>query len=88
MSTEDVDLNKDGKVEMDELEIHKTKLQTQRKIAMIALCTLCFLGIYITIFLPIGRIEQVANALDLFWITLGGVIATYMGAEAYISRKN
>ncbi|AKF13386.1 hypothetical protein PHIN3_121 [Sinorhizobium phage phiN3] len=88
MAIRDADLDGDGKIAENELEIHLKKLQTQRKIAIVALAVLCFLGIYITIFLPIARIEQVANALDLLWITLGGVIATYMGAEAYVSRKS
>lgn len=82
-----IDINGDGVVAADELEIHKSKMKTQRRIAFIALLTLCFLGIYITIYLPIDRVAQVAVALDLLWVTLGGVIATYMGAEAYISRK-
>ena len=82
-----IDINGDGVVATDELEIHKSKMKTQRRIAFIALLTMCFLGIYITIYLPIDRVAQVSQALDLLWFTLGGVIATYMGAEAYISRN-
>lgn len=81
------DINGDGTVDVDEVSLHKTKMQTQRRIACIALLVMCFLGIYITIWLPLDRIAQVATALDLLWVTLGGVIATYMGAEAYVTRK-
>ena len=81
------DINGDGTVDTSEADLHKTKMQTQRRIACIALVVMCFLGIYITIWLPLDRIAQVATALDLLWVTLGGVIATYMGAEAYIQRK-
>lgn len=81
------DLNGDGLVDETELELHKARMATQRRIAYAALIVMCFLGIYITIWLPIDRVAQISQALDLLWITLGGVIATYMGAEAYISRK-
>lgn len=84
----EMDLNADGKVDGEELNLHKNKLTTQKRIALIALCVLCFLGIYIAVFAPLDRIAQIGNVLDLFFITLGGVIATFMGAEAYISRRN
>ncbi len=84
----EMDLNGDGKVDGEELDIHKNKLKTQKRIALIALTVLCFLGLYIAIFAPIDRLAQIGNTLDLFFITLGGVIATFMGAEAYITRRN
>jgi hypothetical protein len=84
----EMDLNGDGKVDGEELDIHKTKLRTQKRIALIALTVLCVLGIYIAMFAPIDRIAQIGSTLDLFFITLGGVIATFMGAEAYITRRN
>lgn len=83
----DADYNGDGTVDEKEIDVHVKKMQTQRRMALVALATLCFLGIYITIWLPINRIEQVANALDLLWVTLGGVIAAYMGAEAWVTGR-
>lgn len=84
----EMDLNGDGKIDGEELDIHKNKLRTQKRIALIALATLCFLGLYIAIFAPLDRLAQIGNVLDLLFITLGGVIATFMGAEAYVSRRN
>lgn len=81
------DINGDGVVDKNELDLHMSKMQMQRRIALIAMLVMCFLGIYITIWLPLDRVAQIAAALDLLWVTLGGVIAAYMGAEAYISRK-
>jgi hypothetical protein len=33
------------------------------------------------------RLVAMGSLLDLYFITLGGIIATYMGAEAYTSAS-
>lgn len=85
--TTEADVNGDGVVGEDELDVHLKKLQAQRRIAITALAVMSFLGIYIAVFMPLSRVETVASALDLLWVTLGGVIATYMGAEAYVTGR-
>lgn len=83
----EADLDGNGEIDKHELQLIKNKLKTQRIIAVAAFILISFLGVYIAIWMPLERIEQVSTALDLLWVTLGGVIATYMGAEAYVSRR-
>lgn len=82
-----IDLDGNGMIDESEAELHRAKMQTQRRIAFIALLVLCFSGIYMTVWLPLDRLAAIAAALDWFWVSLSGIIAAYMGAEAWVSRK-
>lgn len=82
------DLNGDGKIDKKEMKIHTTKIKTQRSIAITAMVIMCAVTIYLLVFMPVDRLAAVSNILDMFYITMGGVIATYMGVEAYITKRH
>ena len=82
----DSDLDGDGKIEQDEVDIVKKRVATHRKMAIYAMAALLLSGGYIIVFADPTQIEAYGSALDLFWITLGGIIATYMGAEIWASK--
>lgn len=82
-----LDLDGDGKVEREERTIFERKNKTQQRLALAAMFALIVSGLWLVFFASPEKINSVGTVLDFYWITLGGVIATYMGSEAWISRK-
>jgi len=80
------DIDGDGVIEQDEVDIVKKRVATHRTMAIFAMIALVGSGGYIVAFADPSQIEAYGSALDLFWITLGGIIATYMGAEIWASK--
>lgn len=87
MDQQDFDLDHDGKVSEKEMKIMTARLRTQRRIAVVALVLMSAIGMYIAFWMPVERMEALGSLLDFFWITMGGIIATYMGSEAWMSSK-
>jgi len=83
----DIDLDRDGVVEEDEVEIVKRRVSTHRKLAILAMLALVVSGGWIIGVTESEKVEALGGVLDLYWITLGGIIATYMGAEVWSSKK-
>jgi NO-binding membrane sensor protein with MHYT domain len=83
----DIDLDRDGVVEEDEVDIVKRRVATHRKIALVAMAALIASGGWIIGVTETEKIEALGGVLDLYWITLGGVVATYMGAEIWASKN-
>ena len=83
MSGSDIDLNHDGIVDEKEMDLNLIKRTTQRRMAIVSLIAILATGFYIAFGASPERLASLGSLLDLFWITLGGVIATYMGSEAY-----
>lgn len=80
-----LDLNNDGMIDQYELEIFNKKTKTQRWMAIGSFVTIIMIGSYITFFMPETRLLALSSGvLDVFWITLGGIVATYMGYSAFI----
>lgn len=83
----DIDLDRDGVVEEDEVEIVKRRVATHRKLALMAMLALLASGGWIIGVTDAEKVEALGGVLDLYWITLGGIIATYMGAEIWATKK-
>lgn len=83
MSKEQLDINGDGKIQKNELKMYNRKMITQRNMAIASLIAIILAGGYLLAVAPETRLEAMGSLLDLYWITLGGVIATYMGTETY-----
>lgn len=82
------DLNNDGTIDKDEVAIIKRRFSTHRKLAIFSMLLLCVSGIWIIGFTPSEKITALDGVIDLYWITLGGVIATYMGSDAWSLQNN
>lgn len=87
MTKFDVDLDGDGVVEEDEIALVKRRVSTHRKLAIAAMIALIVAAFWLIGFAPVEKIEALQGMLDLFWITMGGIIATYMGSEVWASKK-
>lgn len=81
------DLNKDGKVDDVEMQLHRERVSSQRKMAYAALGGILASGAYIIGFADGDQIRAIGEALDFFWITLAGVVATHMGSEAWATKR-
>lgn len=79
------DLDNDGKVDVTEKKEYVSKLRTQQRLAIAAISALIITGLWLAVGASIERLDHIGGLLDIYWITLGGVIATYMGAEAWVT---
>jgi len=92
------DINKDGTVtdeelakakEMLELELREEKFQQQERMAWGAMATmLVFTILLFSPIIPIARVNALSDLLGLFYIAQAGVVGTYMGAQALITKKS
>ena len=78
-----LDLDGDGVVGKKEMDLYMLRRTVQRRMAITSMVALIATGTWMVLGMPADRLEAMGSLLDLYWITLGGVIATYMGAEAY-----
>jgi len=83
---DDADLNGDGVVTNKEYEIYEKKAINRRRIAWVSLIALIASGFYVMVVMPEARIEQLNGIIELFWITLGGIVGAYVGISSWVSR--
>lgn len=91
------DLNNDGVVSDDEMTKTQSMIDTEnkdrkedqlRQMAWVAMMSMVVFTILL--FLPIISTERVAaldNLLQMFYIAQAGVVATFFGSSAYMSRS-
>ena len=82
----DIDLDKDGSVSNKEYELYEKKAINRRRIAWVSLVALITSGFYVIMFMPDTRIDQLNGVIELFWITLGGIVGAYVGISSWVSR--
>jgi hypothetical protein len=83
---DETDLNEDGIVSEKEYKIYEKKAINRRRIAWVSLIALILSGFYVMLFMPETRIEQLNGIIELFWITLGGIVGAYVGISSWVSR--
>ena len=91
------DLDGDGLVSDEELqavkEITETeaegrKLRAQRRMATASLIAMgIFTLLLFTPLVPLERLKALSDVSNLFYISMAGIVGTYMGTTAWISRK-
>lgn len=101
MSTTNYDKDGDGivsdnEVRMVELENQDRKADQQRKIVWVALISIILVTMWVLL-PPTGlwmfpgvaesRVEVLGELLSWFYIVMGGIIATWFGSQAWISKK-
>ncbi len=91
------DLNNDGVVSDDEMTKTQSMIDTEnkdrkedqlRQMAWVAMMSMVVFTILL--FLPIISTERVAaldNLLQMFYIAQAGVVATFFGSSAYMSKS-
>ena len=90
---EEFDIDGDGVVSDDEMAVIQKidaheKSDAQRKMAWVAMVTMIVFTLLL--FLPIfpdGRSKALSELVGLFYIGMAGVVGSYFGMTAYMSKK-
>tara|TARA_R110000782_G_scaffold10750_5_gene33268 strand:+ start:195 stop:455 length:261 start_codon:yes stop_codon:yes gene_type:complete len=72
----------------EEFKLHSRKVLAQRRMATTALIVMTiFTAFLLTPLIPIDRINAISDLSGMFYITMGGIIAAYMGVAAWMEKK-
>ena len=85
----------DGIVTDEELshmkEIKETETKLRKNLAQLRMAryTLIGMGVFTVamFFVPIERVEALADISNLFYISGAGIVGTYMGTTAYLTKN-
>lgn len=93
----DYDLDDDNKVtdleiarseRMMEIELREEKAKSHKAMAWTALITMVgFTLLLLTPFIQVERISALSEVTGMMFITLGGIVAAFMGANAWMSKN-
>jgi cytochrome bd-type quinol oxidase subunit 2 len=82
-----IDLDGDGVISKKEEEIYERKAKNRRMMAWLSLVALIASGFSLMFFVPESRLSQLNGILELYWLSLGGIVGAYVGMSAWASRK-
>lgn len=82
-----IDLNKDGKISKAEVATYEKRARNRRQMAWVALIALVVSGFSLMFLVPETRLTKLTNMLDLYWISLGGIVGAYVGITAWMSKR-
>lgn len=83
----DIDVNGDGQVDEKEYAIYERKATNRRKLAWVSLIAMIATAYCIMFLVPETKLERIKDMLDLYWISLGGIVGAYVGMSAWASKK-
>ena len=83
----DIDINNDGVVDTYEQIVYERKAKNRRRMAWLALVALVLSGFSLMFLVPETRLPQLNGILELYWISLGGIVGAYVGMSAWASRR-
>lgn len=83
----EIDLNRDGKVNKEELQIYEQKANHRKVMAWISLIAAIASGFCLMFFVPETRLDKLDGILELYWIGLLGITGTYVGVSTWMSRR-
>lgn len=86
-STEEIDLNRDGTVSKKEEELYEKKAKNRRLMAWVSLIAMVASGFAIMFLIPEARLQKINAMLDLYWISLGGIVGAYVGISTWMSKR-
>ena len=91
------DLDGDGEVtdeelsrhqEMVELELREEKADSQRKMAWVAVVSMCVFALLpLAPFVPDSRLDTLAALSDMLFLSQASIVGLYFGASAYMAKK-
>lgn len=89
----DYDINNDGKVSDQELEVHEfhretVRWQTQRRMAWVAMGSMiAYTAALFIPFVPDARAHVLVEIAPLFYVAQAGVVGAYMGSKAAVDKN-
>lgn len=84
---EEIDLNHDGIISKKEEELYEKKAKNRRLMAWVSLVAMIISGFAIMFFIPEARLQRINAMLDLYWISLGGIVGAYVGISTWMSKR-
>ena len=74
--------------EMLELELREEKSDAQRKMAWVAIISMCVYAVLpLMPFIPEARLSTLASLSDMLFLSQASVVGMFFGATAYMSKK-
>ena len=74
--------------EMLELELREEKSDAQRKMAWVAMISMCIFAVLpLMPFVPETRLATLASLSDMLFLSQASVVGMFFGATAYMSRQ-
>ena len=74
--------------EMLQLELQEEKADSQRRMAWIALGSMCVFAILPVIpFIPADRLSTLASLSDMLFLSQASIVGLYFGATAYMAKR-
>ena len=82
-----IDINGDGKISEREELLYEKKAVNRRRMAWLSLVSLIISGFALMFFVPEKRLERLDGILELYWVSLGGIVGAYVGISAWASKR-
>ena len=74
--------------EMLQLELQEEKADSQRRMAWIALGSMCVFAILPVVpFVPSDRLDTLASISDMLFLSQASIVGLYFGATAYMAKR-
>jgi len=83
----EADLDQDGKLNTYEEIIYERKAKNRRRMAWLSLIALIGSGLLLMFLVPESRLGSLDGLLELYWISLGGVVGAYVGISAWATKR-
>ena len=74
--------------EMLQLELQEEKADSQRKMAWVAIGSMCVFALLpIAPFVPSDRLDTLASISDMLFLSQASIVGLYFGATAYMAKR-
>ena len=74
--------------EMLQLELQEEKADSQRRMAWVAIGSMCVFAILPVIpFIPSDRLSTLASLSDMLFLSQASIVGLYFGATAYMAKR-
>ena len=83
----EADLDGDGKLSIEEMRLYDRKARNRSMMAWFALGSMVFSGLCLMFLVSEDRLPQLKGMLELYWLSLGGIVGSYVGIATWMARK-
>ena len=81
------DLNMDGKISKEEVEIANLRWKSRRQMAWIALYSIIIGTLLLFFAVSPEKLKVLTEAIDWFYISMASIVASYLGFSTWAGKK-